>query len=119
VIPTVEDSSGGPPRALLGMMRAVHSVRADVEFTVAFAALGDGSDFERSVRDVATPVAFSQLGRGAFAISPALLRWLHHHVTEFDLVHIHAFRHPTSDLACVISARKRVPYILRPLGTLS
>jgi glycosyltransferase involved in cell wall biosynthesis len=59
----------------------------------------------------------SQLGE-SFKYSRPFAKWLDQHVSEFDLVHIHAvFNH-----ACVAAARAcrkhGVPYIVRPLGTL-
>ncbi len=54
----------------------------------------------------------------SFKYSRPFAQWLHNHVSDFDLVHIHAvFNH-----ACIAAARacreKRVPYVVRPLGTL-
>jgi glycosyltransferase involved in cell wall biosynthesis len=47
-----------------------------------------------------------------------LAGWLDHHVSEFDLVHVHAvFSH--SSLAAGRACRRRgIPYLVRPLGTL-
>lgn len=58
-----------------------------------------------------------QLG-ASYKYSRPFSRWLDQHVTDFDLVHIHAvFNH-----ACIAAARacrdKGVAYIVRPLGTL-
>jgi glycosyltransferase involved in cell wall biosynthesis len=119
VIPTVEDASGGPPRALLAMMRAVAAARPGTSLSVAFGVTAAPSEFARAARAVATTHAFAQHGRAAFAISPSLLRWLSGNARRFDVVHIHALRHPTSDGAALICGWRGVPYILRPLGTLS
>jgi len=53
-----------------------------------------------------------------FNYSPSLARWLDANVDKFDVVHIHAvFSHPC--LAAARACRKnRVPYIVRPLGSL-
>jgi glycosyltransferase involved in cell wall biosynthesis len=60
----------------------------------------------------------SQFG-GSFKYSRPLRNWLDENIADFDLVHIHAvFNH-----ACMAAAdacrKHRVPYIVRPLGTLS
>jgi glycosyltransferase involved in cell wall biosynthesis len=54
----------------------------------------------------------------AYKYSRPFADWLDEHVTEFDVVHIHAvFSH--SCLAAAKACRgKRVPYVVRPLGTL-
>jgi glycosyltransferase involved in cell wall biosynthesis len=54
----------------------------------------------------------------SFKWSAPLAAWLAEHVAEFDLVHIHAvFSH--SSLAAARACRaSRVPYVVRPLGTL-
>src|SRR5262245_11817843 len=60
----------------------------------------------------------SQWGN-SFKYSRPLTRWLNENVSRFDVVHIHAvFNH-----ACFAAARacvkQNVPYVVRPLGTLS
>ena len=69
-------------------------------------------------REVNTMFFPSQWG-DSFKYSRPFTRWLKEHVSSFDVVHIHAvFNH-----ACVAAARacfkQRVPYVVRPLGTLS
>jgi glycosyltransferase involved in cell wall biosynthesis len=55
----------------------------------------------------------------AFKYSRPLSTWLKRHMSEFDVVHVHAvFSH--SSLAAAAAARRAgVPYIVRPLGSLS
>jgi glycosyltransferase involved in cell wall biosynthesis len=55
----------------------------------------------------------------SFKYSFALARWLRRHVTEFDVVHIHAVLSHTCLSAASACRTHRVPYILRPLGTLA
>jgi glycosyltransferase involved in cell wall biosynthesis len=68
-------------------------------------------------QDVPTIFFPVQLGQ-SFKYSRPFAKWLDEHVAEFDVVHIHAvFNH-----ACIAAARacskNKVPYIIRPLGTL-
>jgi glycosyltransferase involved in cell wall biosynthesis len=53
-----------------------------------------------------------------YKFSLNLLRWLWQHASEFDLAHIHALFSPVSSAAAAIARQKKLPYILRPLGTL-
>jgi glycosyltransferase involved in cell wall biosynthesis len=53
-----------------------------------------------------------------FKYSKPLAKWLYEHVVDFDVVHVHAvFSHACLAAASACS-RRRVPYIVRPLGTL-
>src|SRR5262249_40316114 len=55
----------------------------------------------------------------SFKYSPGLSRWVHRYVSEFDVVHIHAVLSHAC-LAAVSACRSsRVPFVLRPLGTLA
>ncbi len=66
------------------------------------------------------PVIFfkKQLG-DSFKYSRSFAQWLQQHVSDFDLIHIHAvFNHAC--IAAARAARKRgIPYVIRPLGTLT
>jgi glycosyltransferase involved in cell wall biosynthesis len=53
-----------------------------------------------------------------YKFSIDLLRWLSQHAKEFDLAHIHALFSPVSTAAATVARNKKLPYILRPLGTL-
>ena len=66
------------------------------------------------------PVIFfkKQLGN-SFKYSRPFAQWLQQHVSDFDVIHIHAvFNH-----ACIAAARaarnQGIPYVIRPLGTLT
>jgi glycosyltransferase involved in cell wall biosynthesis len=54
-----------------------------------------------------------------YTFSWPLSRWLSHHVADFDLVHIHALFSFAALPASYWAARRGVPYIVRPLGTLN
>jgi glycosyltransferase involved in cell wall biosynthesis len=54
-----------------------------------------------------------------YAVSWPLTRWLARHISNYDLVHIHALFSYASLPAAFFAARHRVPYIVRPLGTLN
>lgn len=53
-----------------------------------------------------------------YKFSLNLLNWLAHNAQYYDLAHIHALFSPVSSAAAAIARTQRLPYILRPLGTL-
>ena len=53
-----------------------------------------------------------------YKFSIDLLGWLSTHSSEFDIAHIHALFSPISTAAATVARYKKLPYILRPLGTL-
>jgi glycosyltransferase involved in cell wall biosynthesis len=63
-------------------------------------------------------IFFRRLASESFKWSVELAQWLRAHVADFDLVHVHAvFSH--SSLAAGRACRaRRIPYLVRPLGTL-
>lgn len=53
-----------------------------------------------------------------YKFSLPLLQWLGQHGSHYDLAHIHALFSPVTSLAATVARRQKLPYILRPLGTL-
>lgn len=53
-----------------------------------------------------------------YKFSSDLLRWLWHHARDYDIAHIHALFSPVSTAAAMVARHQKLPYILRPLGTL-
>lgn len=122
VIPAIAPRYGGPSRAVLGMCRALHSQKVE---TLIATTDADGDGRLRVAlgkpivyQDVPT-IFFARQWSEAFKYSRSLKTWLEEQVKEFDAVHIHAvFSH--SCLAASRACRRwKVPYIVRPLGTLA
>jgi glycosyltransferase involved in cell wall biosynthesis len=121
VIPAVAPRYGGPSQVIFEMCRAL--VRQDADVLIATTdADGPGHlavELDRPIAFQDTPtIFFKRQWSQRFAYSRPLARWLDRQVTSFDAVHIHAvFSH-----ACIAAARAchrhRVPYIVRPLGSL-
>jgi glycosyltransferase involved in cell wall biosynthesis len=139
VIPGISKEDGGPSNAIFPMCRALMDQGVDVvlattdhgidvssfESQVPSSKSGDGKtrtrnselgtrNFYKGVPTIFFPM---QLGQ-SFKYSRPFAQWLSEHVGDYDAVHIHAvFNH-----ACIAAARacrqQRVPYIVRPLGTL-
>jgi len=121
VIPAVAPRYGGPSRAIFQMCRAL--LERDVEVLIATTdADGEGTLpvklAELSWCNNVPIIFFPRQWSEAYKFSRPFADWLDLHVAEFDVVHIHAvFSH--SCLAAAKACRaKRVPYVVRPLGTL-
>lgn len=121
VIPGIAPRYGGPSQAIVGMSRALERQAVDVLIATTDAdgsgrlpvRLGAPVDWEG-----VPAIFFQRQWSEAWKYSRPLGRWLDRHVQEFQVVHIHAvFSH-----ACVAAANacrhRRVPYVVRPLGTL-
>jgi glycosyltransferase involved in cell wall biosynthesis len=121
VIPAVAPRYGGPSQAIFEMCRALQQEGVDVLVATTDAdgpaRLPVALASELEYHGVRTLFFSGQWGE-RFNYSLTLARWLDANVETFDVVHIHAvFSHPC--LAAARACRKhRVPYIVRPLGSL-
>jgi len=139
VIPSVASHAGGPSQAIIPMCASLMAQGIDVVLATTDDGKVSASEFRVSssqsevnephltpnskletrnyYRGVPTVFFPSQLG-ASFKYSRPFALWLDEHVSDFDLVHIHAvFNH--SSIAAARACRKHmVPYIVRPLGTL-
>ena len=121
VIPSVAPRYGGPSQAIFTTCRSLSEKRIDVCIATTDAD-GDG---ELAVpigelikyRDIQT-IFFHRQWSESLKYSSHLAKWVEAHVDKFNLVHIHAvFSH-----ACITTAKacrkRKIPYLVRPLGTL-
>jgi glycosyltransferase involved in cell wall biosynthesis len=121
VIPAVASCYGGPSAVLPTMCRAL--AREGVDATIATTD-ADGTGTLPVPLGVATvyqdtpAIFFRRQWSESFKYSKPLATWLRQNVAAFDLVHIHA----VLSHACLAAGRAcriaRVPYVVRPLGTL-
>lgn len=112
VIPSLSVADGGPTHALLMMERALMALGVAVET----AATDDGDPADAPAGAVHR--LFPRRTR-FYKASPAFARWIERHACDYDVVHIHALFSFTSWVAARAARRASVPYIVRPLGTLS
>jgi glycosyltransferase involved in cell wall biosynthesis len=121
VIPGIAPRYGGPSQAISEMCGALQSEEVEV-----LIATTDADGESRLGVETGKPVLYKgvptiffprQLSE-AFKYSHPLARWLDRNVTDFDVVHIHAvFSHSSLAAASACTGHK-VPYIVRPLGSL-
>ncbi len=110
VIPSVSERSGGPGLAIVPMCRALQAQGIEVVLVT--------TEVSQTAGHGDMPAIFFASQLGSYKYSRPLAVWLNANAQHFDAAHIHAvFNH-----ACVAAARAcrkaRVPYVIRPLGTL-
>lgn len=122
VVPSIAPESGGPARAVVdfaNIMCKNHEVSI-VCTNEGFPARTKGGIHAKIQLDPeVTLKMFSFKGKHSSKFSVFLLRWFKHELIHFDVVHIHAAFSIMSSLAAKECRRQGVPYIFRPLGTLS
>lgn len=124
IIPSISLVYGGPSQMVLGLSSAL----AAQEIEVMVLTTDSNGDAGQAPLDVPLNTIVEQDGYSIiyFRCSPfrrykfslELLRWLLAHSSKFDLAHIHALFSPVSTAAATVARYKKLPYILRPLGTL-
>lgn len=124
IVPSISLIYGGPSQMVLGLAPAL--ARQGVKVTVL--TTDSNGDTGQKPLDVPLNSPIEQDGYEIiyFKCSPFrrykfsvdLLKWLNNHAGEYDLAHIHALFSPVSSTAAAVCRAKKLPYILRPLGTL-
>jgi glycosyltransferase involved in cell wall biosynthesis len=124
IVPSISLIYGGPSQMVLGLAPAL--AKESVKVTI-LTTDSNGDNGQKSL-DVPLNKAIKKDGYEIiyFRCSPFrrykfsldLLNWLKQHASEYDLAHIHALFSPVSSFAARICRQQKLPYILRPLGTL-
>lgn len=123
VIPSLASAHGGPTRAIALIERALIARNVNVE-----TATTEDDDGPRRHNGRPFGMSFSENGvirhyfpkwLNFYTVSPGLAWWLVQNVPRYDVVHIHALFSFSSIVAAWASRWAGVPYVLRPLGTLT
>lgn len=122
VIPSLSPSHGGPSFALPLIARSLvqNGVQVDVATTD-----DDGPGYrirvplERRIEQNGYGVFYFRKQTEFYKLSRPFTRWLKGHLSDYDLVHVHALFSHTSVSAARIARAHSVPYLIRPLGVLN
>ncbi|MEB3230992.1 MAG: hormogonium polysaccharide biosynthesis glycosyltransferase HpsP [Leptolyngbyaceae bacterium] len=124
IVPSISLVYGGPSQMVRGFSQALSQQGANVTILTTDSN-GDNGQAPLDVplnqpvdQDGYTVRYFHCAPFRRYKFSLDLLKWLYQHAHEFDIAHIHALFSPVSSGAAAIARYRRLPYILRPLGTL-
>jgi glycosyltransferase involved in cell wall biosynthesis len=112
---------GGPSEMVRNLSRSLSRHGIEVHVATTDDNGPDTLDVPRGVpvqQDGGTYWYFPRQSR-FYTFSWPLAAWLARHVADYDVVHIHALFSFATLPAAFWARRRRVPYIVRPLGTLS
>lgn len=118
VVPSVSPRDGGPSRATGLIERALGDAGVEVTTLTTDHDLEfeDGSCSPQGVSGARRVYARKWLD--AYKVAPGLVPRLWQEVGRHDVVHIHALFSFASTAAAWAAHRRRVPYVVRPLGAL-
>lgn len=121
VIPSVSFAHGGPSHAIRKIEKVLISRGVQVETaTTDDDGLGRRMSHGDMEFDASGAIRHYFPKRSEFyKVAPAFARWIFSHAGGFDVIHIHALFSFTSIVAAWCARRAGVPYIIRPLGTLT
>ncbi len=122
VIPSVALAHGGPSQAISMFEQACRKQGIGIE-TITTDDDGPGRHKDIAETGIAeNNTAARHYFRKNFdfyKVSFSLALWLWKNSSRYDIIHIHALFSFTSTAATIIARLKKVPYIIRPLGTLN
>ena len=121
VIPSNSPLRGGPTQALRAYVSALaeQGVGVDVATTNDDGPGLSSAPLGRPVEEYGGRFHYFARHTRFYTYSPALHSWLQANVSRYDVVHIHAmFSYPPVS-AARLARQARVPFIIRPLGTMN
>ena len=122
VIPSAAPVDGGPNLAVRAIARGLASRGISVTVAATNAA-GDATlDVPLDIPVVDGGVDYRFFARtvpGSWKFSWPMTRWLWSNARRYDVVHVHALFSYATIPGCRAAAHAPVPYVVRPLGTLS
>jgi glycosyltransferase involved in cell wall biosynthesis len=122
VIPSAAPADGGPNLAVRAIARGLAARGVEVTVATTNASGSDTLDVPLGTPVIDEGVVYRYFARtvpGSWKFSWPLTRWLWSNASGYDVVHVHALFSYATIPGCRAAAHAPVPYVLRPLGTLS
>jgi glycosyltransferase involved in cell wall biosynthesis len=122
VIPSAAPVDGGPNLAVRAMARGLAARGVEVTVATTNAAGSSSLDVPLDSPVIDEGVVYRYFARtvpGSWKFSWPLTRWLWANASAYDVVHVHALFSYATIPGCRAAVHAPVPYVLRPLGTLS
>lgn len=122
VIPSAAPVDGGPNLAVRAMGRGLarHGLEVTVATTNASGSAALDVPLDTPVIDEGVVYRyFARTVPGSWKFSWPLTRWLWANAAAYDVIHVHALFSYATIPGCRAAAHVPVPYVVRPLGTLS
>jgi len=124
IVPSISLVYGGPSQMVRGFSQALAQTGAEVTVLTTDSNGDSGQDplevpLNQPIQQDGYTVRYfrcSPFRRYKFSVD--LLRWLSQNAQNYDIAHIHALFSPISTAAATVARQKKLPYVLRPLGTL-
>ena len=117
VIPTLRLRDGGPAKVLLEICEYLNGVGHQTAIYTTDLDGDGGRALSSTAKDINIKF-FPVCSPRAFKFSPSFARAIRRDIAQFDIVHINSLYLFPSTLAAHYARRYRVPYIVRPHGTL-
>jgi len=128
IVPSISLVYGGPSQMVRGLSAALTQQDRAVVNQVTVITTDSNGDVDEPPLDVPLGQPITEDGYDTiyFRCSPFrrykfsidLLSWLWANADNYDIAHIHALFSPVSTAAATVCRWKKLPYIMRPLGTL-
>ncbi|MBF0503351.1 MAG: glycosyltransferase, partial [Candidatus Riflebacteria bacterium] len=121
VIPGIARGFGGPAQVCREMCRELAQLGLYVEIFTTDADINGAwlsVPKNRPIAEDGYRISFFHLHIWRYGLSLPMARMMSHRIREFDVVHIHSLYTFSTAFAAYVCRRDRVPYILRPHGTL-
>ncbi|MGD1867628.1 MAG: hormogonium polysaccharide biosynthesis glycosyltransferase HpsP [Phormidesmis sp.] len=128
IVPSISLVYGGPSQMVRGLAAALAQQNEQTVAKVTVITTDSNGDVDEAPLDVPLGVPVAEDGYEViyfrcapfrrYKFSTALLSWLWANAHDYDIAHIHALFSPVSTAAATVCRWRKLPYIMRPLGTL-
>lgn len=128
IIPSISLVYGGPSQMIRGLSAALAQQAEDAVGQVTVITTDANGDVDEAPLAVPLNQPIEQDGYEIiyfrcspfrrYKFSTELLSWLWANAHHYDIAHIHALFSPVSTAAATVCRWKKLPYLMRPLGTL-